>query len=86
MRPLSTIVSAVLPLILSACSTLAANPAPLSTVVTLPESKAEQGKALTELMSCDGGLRYIPVPAFQANDYTTVKLVSNTPTVNSPVF
>lgn len=86
MRPLSIIVYGVLPLVLSACSTLAANPAPLSTVVTLPESKAEQGKALTELMSCDGGLRYIPVPAFQAIDYTTVKLVSNTPTVTRVAF
>lgn len=86
MRPWSRIASAVLPLILSACSTLAANSAPLSTVITLPGDGAEQGKALTELMSCDGDLRYIPVPAFQANDYTTVKLVSNTPTVTRIAF
>ncbi|MBU2641618.1 MAG: hypothetical protein KJ889_07435 [Gammaproteobacteria bacterium] len=86
MRPWSGIVSAVLPLILSACSTLPASSAPLSTVIALPGDGAEQGKALTELMRCDGDLRYIPVPAFQANDYTTVKLVSNTPTVTREAF
>ena len=86
MQPWSRIVSAVLPLILSACSTIAANSVPLSTVIALPGDGAEQGKALTELMSCDGDLRYIPVPAFQANDYTTVKLVNNTPTVTRIAF
>lgn len=86
MRPWSKTALVVLPLMLSACSTIAANSAPLSTVITLPGDGAEQGKALTELMSCDGDLRYIPVPAFQANDYTTVQLVSNTPTVTRVAF
>lgn len=37
-------------------------------------------------MNCDGDLRYVPVPAFQANDYTTIKLVGNTPTVTRVDF
>lgn len=86
MRSWSRIIFAVLPLILGACSTLAVNSAPLSTVITAPGSEPEQGKALTELMNCEGGLRYIPVPAFQANDYTTVKLIGETPTVTRVAF
>lgn len=86
MRPWFQIASVVLPLTLGGCSTLAADSVPFSTVITLPGDGAEQGKALTELMSCDGDLKYIPVPAFQANDYTNVELVSSTPKVTRQAF
>jgi hypothetical protein len=62
---------------LSACSTLPANSEPQGLQSTVLDA---QGKAITELMNCDGGLKYIPVPAFEAKDYTTIKMVGTTPT------
>lgn len=86
MRPWSGIVSAVLLLMLSACSTLPGNPEPKSTIPVQPGGGGEQGEALSELMQCDGGLRYIPVPAFQAHDYTTVTFNSDSPAVTREPF
>jgi hypothetical protein len=68
---------------LNACSTLPANSESLTTKSTLPVAQAE---ALKELMNCDGDLKYIPVPAFEANDYTSVKLDGNTITTTRLAF
>lgn len=86
MRPLFGIVFAVLLLVLSACSTVAGNHEPETTSSVMPGNGGEQGEALTELMQCDGGLRYIPVPAFQAHDYTTVTYDSDPPAVTRKQF
>lgn len=85
MRSWSRIVFAVLPLIVGGCSTIA-NPVPLSAIIAAPGDVPEQGRALTELMNCEGDLRYIPVPPFQANDYTVVQLVGGIPTVTRMPF
>jgi hypothetical protein len=69
--------SIVFVMALSACSTLPANSEPQAVQSTVPDA---QGNALTELMNCDGDLKYIPVPAFEAKDYTTIKMVGGAAT------
>lgn len=71
---------------LSACSILPRStmPIPSAQKSALPDDT--EGKALTELMNCDGTLKYVPVPTFQANDYTTTSLVGSTPTVTRVAF
>ena len=90
MRMVFGIVFALLFLGLAGCSTTVpiASVAPIastSSVLHVPSSSSE-GKALTELMNCEGGLKYIPVPAFQATDYTDVKLVDNKAKVTRRAF
>lgn len=86
MQPLSGIVLAVLLLTISACSTLPGNPPTEKIIPVKLGEGGEQGEALTELMQCDGGLRYIPVPAFQAHDYTTVTFDSGSSVVTRKSF
>lgn len=92
MRPISGIVSAFLALLLGACSTVPAISAPKSfistptTISTTTGGGKEAGEEITELMNCEGDLKYIPVPAFQANDYSTVKMVGSTHTVTHAQF
>lgn len=83
MRILRRIIFMIIALATSACSTF---PVERVNPSVLPVDGPEQGDALSELINCEGGLRYIPVPAFQANDYTSVNLINGKPTVARTAF
>ena len=90
---------AVLPLALGACSTLAVGDTNTTAPEVKPDKSTigystgnvkQTGdalqKGLTELFNCDGKLTYIPVPAFQTSNYTTVELEDGKPKVEVRSF